>query len=507
MNKRAFLMLVSVLIIITFTTGCFERGEPVIERGEESQYAEELIATIAAAPSTFDPNKTTQLAVARFTNHVYETLVKFDRNSMSVVPWLAESWEQPAPNEYIFHLREGVKFHNGEDFTSEDVKYTYERCKEMPGALPYVALIETIEIIDTLTLKITLKNPSPIFLNDLTRSVTAIIKKDQGDVIIENPNGTNAYKMVEYKVDDYILLERFDDYWGGKKLSKFIRLRLITDNNARNLAVEAGDIHIGIQATNADYTALENNPNIKVLATPTVNLEYLAMNVTKPPFDDIHARKAVAYAFNKELIVDGIYEGDAIIAESLIVPSAFGYDPDVNHYEYDVDKAKEELAKSKYSKGFKFKCYTTASRGKYTEALQYDLSLIGIDMEVEFVQNVASTIGAGYEGACITSNSFPSFDADPIYQLLHSTTHGTGNYSWYANPVMDKLLDNSKSEMDVEKRKQIFKEVQQIAYEDAMAVPILTRIAKAAIDKRVKGFEPDPGTIDMFTDAYLDLAN
>lgn len=503
LKKRMFLVFLSIFMIFSTVIGCSKEKAPET-LVDEGQYAEELIVTVAAAPTTLDPNESAQNVPRRFICHMYETLLKFDMDSMTIKPWLAESWEQPGPKEYIFHLRENVKFHNGEILTAEDVKYTYERCLGMAGALPYVNLIDTIEVIDELTLKLILKEPSPIFLNNLTHEITSIIRKDEGDTIAEQPNGTSAYKMVEHRVDDYVLLERFDDYWGGVKPTKFIRMRIIPDNNARNLAVEAKDVHIGILVTNADYTFLQRDPNIDILDIPTNLVEYFCMNVTKPPFDDVHARRAVAYAFNKQEVVDGIYEGDALNAKSLINISVFGYDPNVDCYEYNVDKAKEELAKSKYPDGFDFKCYTTASRGKYTEALQYDLSLIGINMEVEFVQNVSAAISAGYEGACIASLSYPSYDPDPLYKLLHSGTHGaSGNLAFYSNPIVDELLEKSQKELDVDKREQIFKEIQQIAYEDIAYLPILTKIVKTANVRGVGGFKPDPGTIDKFYDAYL----
>ncbi len=503
-QRKIIALLLVVMMLVVLMVGCSpkEEEEPAVSEGS---YAEEVIVTAAAAPPALDPNISTANASRRFTSHVYETLLKFDPATKSAKPWLAESWEESAPGEYIFHLREGVKFHKGETLTAADVKYTYERCMTLPAALPFVEIIDKIEVIDDLTVKITLKNPSPIFLGNLCHMVTAIIKEGSGEGLAENPNGTNAYIMTEHKADDYVMLERFDDYWGGVKPTKRIKMRIIPDNNARNLAVEAGDIHVGIQVTNADYSSLKNNPNVTILAVPSILVEYFSMNVSKPPFDDVHVRKAIAYAFNKEVVIDGIYEGDALNAKSFINVSAFGYDPDVKHYEYNVDKAKEELAKSKYPDGFEFDCYTTSSRGRYTEALQYDLSQIGITMNVEFVQNVAAAINTGYEGAHITSVQYPTYDADQVYRYLHSSTHGAGgNMSWYANPKMDELLEASRVEMDTAKREQIFKDIQELMYEEAINIPILTRIVKAAIVKGVGGFEPDAATIDYFGDVYLE---
>lgn len=520
--KRITLVLLFILIVSTLIVGCSQDKTAVEDSVPENdqkdpddsveasddltddvEYVEELIVTAAAAPPSLDPNFKPQNAIRRFTAHIYETLLKFDPETKEIVPWLAESWDQPEPTVYIFNIREGVKFHGGEDLTAADVKYTYERCMDIASAMEYVALIDSIEIIDDYTLKVVVTEQSPIFLGNLCHDITSIIPENQGDGIEENPNGTNAYMLVEHKVDDYVLLERFDNYWGGKKPSKFIRMRIIVDNNSRNLAVEAGDVDIGIQLTNADYSSIKQREDITILEAPTIVNEFFSMNVTEAPFDDVHVRKAVAYAFNKQIVIDGIYEGDVVNVKSFINPTAFGYDPDVDYYEYNLEKAKEEMAKSKYPDGAKFKCYTTSSRGRYTESLQYDLSLIGLDMEVEFVQNVSSAISSGYKGAHITSISYPSYDADAIYRYFHSDTIGDGgNLSWYSNPVMDELLEKSRVEMDSDKRFEIFQDIQQILYEEAINIPILSRTIKVALNEGVGGFKPSPDTIDIFSDAY-----
>ncbi len=503
-QRKIIALLLVVMMLVVLMVGCSpkEEEEPAASGGG---YAEEVIVSVGAAPPALDPNISTANASRRFYCHVYEPLLKFDPATKSPQPWLAESWEEPAPGEYIFKLREGVKFHNGETLTAADVKYTYERCLTLPAPLPFVEIIDKIEVVDDLTVKITLKDPSPIFLGNICHDVTSIVKEGSGDGLADNPNGTGAYIMVEHKVDDYVLFERFDDYWGGVKPTKRIRMRIIPDNNARNLALEAGDIHVGVMLHNADHSSLKNNPDFIIFEEPTNVSEFFSMNVSKPPFDDVHARRAVAYAMNKEAIVNGIYEGDVVNIKSLISPSAFGYDPDVKHYEYNVDKAKEELAKSKYPDGFEFDCYTTSSRGKYTEALQYDLSQIGITMNVEFVQNVDAVIDGGYKGAYITSGSFPTYDGDLIYRFVHSSNLGAGgNRAFYENPKIDELMDATRAEMNTAKREQLFKEVQEILYEDAVYLPILSKINKIGAVKGIGGIKPDPATIDYFGDVYLE---
>lgn len=503
-QRKILALFLSVLLVVGSMVGCSKESKETTSEKSGTGYKEEVIVAIVGNPTALDPHKTTSNKTRRIGVQIYEPLLNFDVDKKQVVPRLAKSWEMPSDHEYIFKLRDDVTFHNGAKMTAKDVKYSYERCLTMPAARPFVDAIKGMEIIDEYTIKITLKQPSPVFLGNICHGVTAIIQEGSGDKVPDEPNGTGPYKFVEWAVDDYVLLERFDGFWGGQKATKTIRIRIIPDNNARNLALEAKDIDLGIAISNADYSSIESNKDLIVAKEPTVLVEYLAMNVSKPPFNDVHVRKAVAYALNKDAIVKGIYQGDVISVKSMINPLVFGYDPDVKSYEYNVEKAREELAKSKYPNGFEFDCYTTKSRGRYTEAVQYDLSVIGIKMNVEFVQNVQSTISGGYEGAHITSIQYPTFDPDQIYRYMHSSTHGPGgNLTWFANQKMDKLLEKSRVEMEAEKRAAIIKEVQEILYQDVPAVPILSRLTISGYVKELGGFRPHPTTVDRIFDIYV----
>lgn len=507
-HRKSMALFMAFLMVVGLIAGCSGESKETSEGTHEVKvkYKEEVVIGVVGNPETLDPNSSTSKKTLRTGVNIFETLVGFDVDKKEIVPRLAKSWEMPANNEYIFHLREDVKFHNGNPMTVKDVVYSLQRCQELPAAVPFVNLINKLEVIDEHTLKITLKDPSPVFLGNLTHNVTAIIPEGAGDTIGDKPIGTGPFFLAEYSVDDYILLERFPDYWGEKNPTQRLRLRIMPDHNARNMALEAGDIDVSLMIYSVDYSSLKAREDIVCHKEPSVQVEYLAMNVSKAPFNDVHVRRAVAYAINTDAVVNGIYEGDVAIAKSMVSSQVMGYDENVKYYAYNVDKAKEELAKSKYSNGFEFTCYTTQSRARYTEALQYDLSLLGIKMNVEFVQNVQETIRGGYEGAHITGITFDSFDMDPLYRYLHSSTHGAGgNLTWYNNPVMDELLERSRTEMDSQKRAQILNEVQELLYQDVPLVPIFARTATAGYVKGTKGFRPYPNEVDILTGIYVEI--
>ena len=516
--KKIITLCLSLLLLVVLISACTtdtaetpkppagEDVEKAVESTGETKYKEEVIVGVPSNPTTFDPHSSTAKAMRRATANIYETLLQFDVDTKEVNPRLAKSWEMPADNEYIFYLRDDVKFHNGDLMTVDDVVYSIQRCIDSPAANSFVMAIDKMEIIDEYTLKVILEDPSPIFLNNLTQDTISIIPEGSGDTINENPIGTGPFKFVEYAVDDYVLLERTDSYWGEQSPTQRIRIRIIPDHNSRNMAVEAGDIDISIQIFSVDYTNLKEAENIVVHKEPSVQVEYLAMNTQEAPFDDVHARRAVAYALNLNGVVEDIYADDVAQAKSFVSSEVIGYDDSVKTYEYNIEKAKEELAKSKYPDGFEFKLYTTKSRARYTEALQYDLSVIGITMNVEFVQNVASAITGGYQGGHITGITYDSFDIDGAYRYLHSDSIGAGgNLSWYSNPEMDDLLERTRTEMDSAKRAQIVSEIQQLLYEDVPMVPIYARISTSGYVKGIQGYRPAPNEVDLLVNTYVEI--
>lgn len=477
------------------------KNEPVGEKGVK----EEVIIGVVQNPTNLDPHHNTANASRIITHCMYNSLTFMDTNTKELLPALAESWEMPSDNEYIFKLRKGVKFHDGRDMTAKDVKYSLERCASMPAANSYVSSIKNIDIIDDHTIKLTLDGPSSTLLLSLSHCVTSIIPEGSGDTAADKPIGTGPYKYVEWLTDNYVLLERFDDYFEGAKPTKYIRFRIIPDHAARNLALEAGDIDVSHNASGAaDYSNLMNRDDITLTSTRSVITEYFAMQVEKPPFDDIHARRAVAYALDRAYVKTAFqvpYEE----SKSILTRDVFGYNDNVKTYEYNIDKAKEELAKSKYSNGFEFNCYTTRNRQRYVELLQYSLSEVGIKMNVEYVENVQSQCKPGYTGAHITSVSYPALDPDVIYSYLHSSKKGAGgNLTWYENARVDELLEKGRTEIDPEKRKAIYYEIQDIIAEDLPIIPLHNSTTAVACRSNVKNAEVHPTTVPYYYNVYAE---
>jgi peptide/nickel transport system substrate-binding protein len=503
-NCKLLVTGLAIIMVMTMALPVFAGGakEEAVPQGV---LKEELVIGVIQNPRSLDPHHSRANASRLITFCMYNSLVFLNADTATIEPDLAESWTTPAPNVYVFKLRKDVKFHDGRTMTAKDVEYSFKRAATFPDARPFVAGITETKVIDDLTFQVTLDKPSPVFLNNISDAIVSIIPDGSGDTAGTKPIGTGPFKFVEWSTDNYVLLDRHDDFYKGAKPTKRLRIRVIPDNTARNLALEARDLDIAHQIQNADYSMLEKAAHVTVYKTPSVLVEYIGMQVEKPPFDDIHARRAVAYALNKDAYIQAIFGGDYLNAKSFVNSNVLGYHDKIRVYEHSLQKAKEELALSKYKNGFEFDLFTTRARGVYTEALQHDLSKVGIKMNVIFVENVQSHCSPGYQGAHITSVQYPSLDPDMMYRYLHSQQKGTGlNLAWYGNAKVDNLLERGRSEMNTATRVAIYKEIQDIIADELPYIPLHSIQAMIGALSNVKGVDAEATTVHYFYDAYYE---
>ena len=259
-------------------------------------------------PAGFDPHTISAIAATRVFNQVYESLISFNPD-MTFQGVLAESWETPDDTTYIFHLRKGVKFHNGREMTAEDVEYSFNRILGKTdagdiGALgssaSYYGGIDTIEVVDPATIKFTLKAPNAAFMSSLTSSYGAIVPKEvveqnNGSLAsIETMCGTGPFVYKDSVVDNYITLEKNADYWeaGSPKLDG-ITYYLMADESTRLAALRTGDINLcSLSALN--LSEVQNDSSVKVLSYQSNNYTYLGFNLSSKKLQDKNVRQAMS---------------------------------------------------------------------------------------------------------------------------------------------------------------------------------------------------------------------
>ena len=309
-----------------------------------------------------DPGFSNSIAESMILWGIFDTLVKFDVG-MKIVPDLAELWTTPDSKTWVFKLRRGVKFHDGSEMTSEDVKFSFDRVRAEGSNSPfrtYFTSVAQIEAVDPYTVKFVTKEPFAPFLPFLTNTRTGaqIVPRKAveaaGKGFGQKPIGTGAFKFVDLIPGQKVILEANKQYFvsGQPKLDR-VEISLIEQETSVVSAILAGDIDLSNSAPYADVAALQKNPAIRVYREVGLNLRFVELNNMIPPFDDVHFRRATSMAFDREALVQIVVFGEGQIANGPVPPSlkwAF----DTNQHEvnrFNPDAARAELEKSRYKKG------------------------------------------------------------------------------------------------------------------------------------------------------------
>ena len=315
---------------------------------------------------TLDPGNYRDRDTETVIRNIFDALVTrtWDGN---VVPEIAESWEIPDPTTYVFKIREGIKFHNGEPLDADDVVFTFERVINENGiggqTSPRQGLLgplSSVTKIDQYTVQFNLESPFPVLLQALCHF--QIVPKDYvtevGDqVFAEKPVGAGPFKFKEGRLNDQIVLTRFEDYYGGSPdlppvgpaSMNTVVFRMMPDPATRVAALKAGEIHIADKLPPDMAESLKGDPNIKVDAVPGTRTYGIELCLTKPPFDDVRVRQALNYAIDWDAILETIYRGQAVRLSTAFLPSGFGYHSELKPYEYDPAKAVELLREAGFN--------------------------------------------------------------------------------------------------------------------------------------------------------------
>ena len=318
---------------------------------------------------SLDPIQVTDGESLKVTHQIYEGLLDYAPGSTEVVPVLATEWEaSPDGLEWTFKLRQGVKFHDGTDFNAEAVKINFDRWRNtsdplhVGGEFPYYSYmfggfdeasnIQDVIVVDDYTVKFVLKNIQASFLQDIAMVPFAIASpkalQENPERLNDHPVGTGPFRFVSWTKGDRIVLEANPDYWGGKPAIDRLIYRSIPDNNARLVALQAGELDVMDGVEPAFLPTIQATGQFDIIERPPMNIGYLAFNTQKPPFDNVLIRRAINHAINKEELNTAFYGGMGIPAVSPLPPSVWGHNPNVPKYEYDPEKAKELLAQAGY---------------------------------------------------------------------------------------------------------------------------------------------------------------
>ena len=469
-------------------------------------------------------------------DNVYDQLVLYADESTDIVPGLATSWEiSPDGLTYTFHLRKGVKFHDGTEFNADAVvfslgrmmkeknvkflKKNWEFTKEQPPAEYWLSMemddiVGSIEAVDNHTVVFKLKRVEAPFIANMGMdfaaivSPTAVIK--HGLEFKSHPVGTGPFKFVQWIKDDKIVLEKNPNYWGegGPYLDKVI-FRSIPENSVRFLELKTGGIDICQFPNPEDIELAQKDDKLKLVSQPGMNVGYLSFNHTKPLWQDKNIRKAIAHGINKKAIVDNIYYGLGQVAKNTIPPTLWSYNDDIVDHAYDPELAKKLLAEAKF-----FDKLKAAGQEKITlwsmpvarpynpngmkvgEAMQSDLKKLGIEVEL-----VTFEWGTYLKKQRTQPPDMDLFqlgwtgdNGDPdnfLLVLLDGLADPNVRTQWKNQEYHDTLL-KAKTTVDVKVRTQLYRKAQELINQEVPMINVAHSLVVWPMKQRVMDFKLHP---------------
>lgn len=468
---------------------------------------------ITSGVRTFDPANYRDRNTETVIRNVFDGLYTVTPDGRPV-PEMAESIRQIDPLTWEFKLRRGISFQNGDPVTADDVQWTFERgTKEgaMEGKTSprqsLVGPVTAVEKVDNLTVRFRLSAPISearmlYGVVNLQVMPKAYFQRVGADEFIKKPVGAGPFRFVEGKLDERVVLERYDQYWGGSpdlpgapgpaKVDRVI-FQVIADPAARVAALRAGDVDIIQDVPAIQVPVLQGDANVEVKTQRGTNMIYLAMNTTRPPFDDARTRRAVAMSIDYATIVKELYGGRAdALAGVPLLPGGEVEDPSLRPYEYSVDRAKallQEAGKTDIS-------FVLDGYGDFTtlaQAVAQMLGKVGLKVEVRSweVAALQSAASKGERTALITS--FGNASLNPLWAYWVAGTGQPSNYSLYSNSRFDQIMEKAPSIVDPTERARAFREGWAIVYQELPALPLLVPRVVEASRRTVQNFTPSAG--------------
>ena len=475
---------------------------------------------------TLDPANHRNRPTETIIRNMFDGLLTRD-SQMKVVPEIAESIVQVSPTEYDFKIRSGVKFHDGTEMTAEDVKFTLDRVVQEGGmgdgqTSPRQGLmgpVEKVDVVDGNTVRITLTEPWPILPAMLPNQQIvskAFVEKVGTEGMATQVNGTGPFKLAEWRKGDAIIMERFDDYYGGSPeippvgpvcVDRAI-FKVIPETASRVAALLAGDVEIITDVPPFSVAQIKANDGTDVMTVNGTRSFFVAMNTQGEIFDDPKVRQAAAHALDKDLIIDKILGGNAQRIEGILSPDAFGAS-ELPAYEHDVEKAKQMLAEAGYPDGIDVTLDVEGAFKDDAEAVASLLAKAGIRAKVAVGESAQlsekwRTAGKPKSGDLYFSSwGNGSLDPFDIFTPTHRTDD-RGNSAGYSNPEVDRLLDEAAVEMDSDKRAALYREAELIINADAPYLYLWVPQEIYGVSKRLSGWTPSADSRINLHDACVD---
>lgn len=475
-----------------------------------------LRGAFGSDPPTLDPAHATDTTSSAVIRQIFDGLLELDEK-LNVVPAIAERWTVSKDQRvYTFHLRRGVRFHNGRELRASDVKFSFERAAR--GKRPWVfekivgarelirgaaKEIAGVRVVDDDTVEITLERPFAPFLHLVAYDAASIVPREEaekrGAGFASHPVGTGAFRLVSWRRDDQVVLEAFRDHFRGSPHLDRVVFRIIPAEITRFNEYRAGNLDVSDIPT-GHCRAAQTDPVLKSEAAvwPILGTHAVRFNVEKPPFTDRRVRQAFGHAIDSSAIVGGLLEGCVVHGRGILPPGMPGFTPDVAGTPFDSDRARRLLAEAGYPDGkglppVTYHYNTSDLNQRIAELIQSQLREVGLKLELRRLDWAAHIKVVDEGRAMVFRQGWIADYPDPenfLTILFHSRNVGAaGNTSRYRNSTLDRLFDEADAMAPGPARFKKYQEAERMILEDAVWVTLYHYTSRALIKPYVKGLE------------------
>ncbi|MFW6118375.1 MAG: peptide ABC transporter substrate-binding protein [Chloroflexota bacterium] len=519
--QLALLFLLLVALLVLPSVSCFSRwgGEGVLRLWN-------------IAPITLDPAISADMSSHTYVMQIFSGLVRLD-HELNMVPDIAESWEKNTDGKtYTFHLRQGVKFHSGGEVKADDFKYSWERAcdpntgsgtaatylGDIVGAKDMMAgeaeEISGVKVLDDYTLQVTIDAPKAYFLNKLAYPTAFVVDRsnvESGGDWWRQPDGTGPFKLKEWRRGQWLILERSQIYYSEpaqlEQVVYFLSGVPMTLYETKKIDV------VSVHSAYIDRVRDETGPFYPELAiTPELSLYYIGFNTAQPPFDDVNIRLAFCHAVDKESIARVILRDTVNEADGILPPGMPGYNEDLEGLHYDVEKAIELIADSRYGDasnlppitltvegyGNNIPSYLGAIIQEWQQNLGVEISVRQLEPE-DLIYNLKQEKDEMFVMGWIADYPDPHNFLDILFD-----TGSEVNISEYSNPTLDALLDQAAIEQDETVRLAMYQQAEQLVVDEAPCLPLFHGTNYILVEPYVKGYELSPMGIPDLSKVYID---
>jgi peptide/nickel transport system substrate-binding protein len=506
-HVRSNFSLCLCVTVVLFLAGCAHKPDP-----------DTLVMVIESSPTNLDPRVGVDAQSGLIDSLLFDSLVRRD-DHFNLKPWLADSWEVPDAQTYIFHLHHGVRFHDGKLLTARDVKWTFDSLlggKIRSAKTSTYAPVDHIDSPDDYTVVFHLKEPFAPMLWNLSDGAIGIVPYGSGEDFNRQPIGSGPFRFVRAQMDKEVVIERNPDYWAAPAKLERVEFKVIPDATTRALELRKRSADVALNSLVADtVVALERDRDLTVTQSDGTIYAYLAMNLRDPILKDVRVRRAIAYAINVDPIIHYLLRDQARPAYSVLPPQHWAYDADVTKYPHDLARARQILDDAGYhaTNGIRFhitmKTSTDESTRLLAAVLQQQLREVGIALDIrtfEFATFFADITKGAYQIHSLRWVGGSNLDPDIFEHVFDSGSFAPkrANRTFYSNLRVDELIREARGVVDQQKRKLIYDEVQRIIANDLPYINLWYLDNVLVHTKRVQGIELSPsGNYDFLRSAEL----